>query len=340
MNAARPPSSAPAREPRDDERLSSWKEIAAYLGRDVRTVQRWERTQGLPVRRHQHHRLTTAYAYRSELDAWWRNEEGRGHAPDGSRDPQEPASTPIEPVQEAAPGSSTVAPGGMQTRHLMLAVTVVLTAIVGLLVGQIASGGGTLPANPGGETWSLVTAVDNRTGEEIWTGTIEHLLRQHLAGSPVVRLASSDRVRDALRLMQRPPDVVLDPATARELCLRDGDIRILIASRLDRFGSRYELAIDLIAPLDGRVIASRRLSAVQPDHLPSLIGDHARWIQQALGANARTLAQPPRTERVSTRSFEALQLYTKANELGLQGQWAAAAKLLEARNGTSSRRVT
>ena len=32
-------------------RLDSWKEIAAYLGRDVRTVQRWERREGLPIHR-------------------------------------------------------------------------------------------------------------------------------------------------------------------------------------------------------------------------------------------------------------------------------------------------
>jgi DNA-binding transcriptional regulator YiaG len=33
------------------ERLDSWKEIARYLNRDVRTVQRWEETDGLPVYR-------------------------------------------------------------------------------------------------------------------------------------------------------------------------------------------------------------------------------------------------------------------------------------------------
>ena len=31
--------------------LNSWKEIASYLGRSVRTVQRWEREFGLPVHR-------------------------------------------------------------------------------------------------------------------------------------------------------------------------------------------------------------------------------------------------------------------------------------------------
>ncbi len=39
------------------DRLDSWKEIAAYLRRSVRCVQRWERTEGLPVLRHQHARV-------------------------------------------------------------------------------------------------------------------------------------------------------------------------------------------------------------------------------------------------------------------------------------------
>ena len=49
-------------------RLDSWKEIATYLRRSVRTVTRWEEEQGLPVHRH---KTGTVYAYKPELDAWW-----------------------------------------------------------------------------------------------------------------------------------------------------------------------------------------------------------------------------------------------------------------------------
>lgn len=52
-------------------RLDSWKEIAAYLNRGVRTVQRWEREEGLPVHRLRHEKLSSVYAYKPELDAWW-----------------------------------------------------------------------------------------------------------------------------------------------------------------------------------------------------------------------------------------------------------------------------
>jgi TolB-like protein/tetratricopeptide (TPR) repeat protein len=51
-------------------RLESWKEIAAYLGRDVTTVRRWEKHEGLPVYRLLHHKLGSVYAYAAELDAW------------------------------------------------------------------------------------------------------------------------------------------------------------------------------------------------------------------------------------------------------------------------------
>jgi len=52
------------------DRLESWKEIAAYLNRDVRTVQRWEASEELPVHRHQHKKRGSVYALRSELDTW------------------------------------------------------------------------------------------------------------------------------------------------------------------------------------------------------------------------------------------------------------------------------
>jgi TolB-like protein/Tfp pilus assembly protein PilF len=67
----------------EPDRLDSWKEIAAHLDREVRTVQRWERSEGLPVHRHLHQKLGSVYAFRSELDAW---RLGRG--PEVDRSPE------------------------------------------------------------------------------------------------------------------------------------------------------------------------------------------------------------------------------------------------------------
>ena len=69
-NQASIPVSGPA-ESSPDGRLESWKEIAAYLRREVRTVQRWEKSAGLPVHRLQLGKQGPVYAYRAELDAWY-----------------------------------------------------------------------------------------------------------------------------------------------------------------------------------------------------------------------------------------------------------------------------
>lgn len=62
-------------EPTPCDRLDSWKEIAVYFRRDVRTVRRWEESLGLPVRRHRHNRGVAVYAYKGEVDAWWRQRD-------------------------------------------------------------------------------------------------------------------------------------------------------------------------------------------------------------------------------------------------------------------------
>ena len=55
--------------------IDSWKEIAAFLKRGVRTVQRWERTEGLPVRRHQHMKRGSVYVIEAELVSWLRGRQ-------------------------------------------------------------------------------------------------------------------------------------------------------------------------------------------------------------------------------------------------------------------------
>jgi Tfp pilus assembly protein PilF len=77
------------------QRLDSWKEIAAFFGRDERTVSRWEKELGLPV-----HRLPgtkgRVYAYTDELSAWLAAPRNAGAAlpeqnPASRPDPESPS---------------------------------------------------------------------------------------------------------------------------------------------------------------------------------------------------------------------------------------------------------
>ncbi len=68
--------------PSQETKLESWKEIAAYLNRDARTVRRWEQSEGLPVHRHRHLTRSSVYAFPSELDAWRGNRKAEARLPE------------------------------------------------------------------------------------------------------------------------------------------------------------------------------------------------------------------------------------------------------------------
>ena len=53
-----------------NQRLDSWKSIAAYLSRDVRTAIRWEKERGLPVHRVPGGKKHSVFAFTRDLDAW------------------------------------------------------------------------------------------------------------------------------------------------------------------------------------------------------------------------------------------------------------------------------
>ena len=79
--------------PPQKELLDSWKEIAVFLNRGIRTAQRWERDEDLPIHRHRHNRRGTVWAFASEVSAWLNTRDGESQTPPtqfvtGSRVPE------------------------------------------------------------------------------------------------------------------------------------------------------------------------------------------------------------------------------------------------------------
>src|SRR5258705_5032781 len=124
------PSTTPPVKPPED-RLDSWKEIAAYLSRDVTTVQRWEKREGMPVHRHQHDRMGSVYAFSSELDAWVQSRRLRLEEEEKAAT----AETPVDTKGDHAPGRTS-----RTARWLVLGGVVVL-ALLALTFLMIRSRG-------------------------------------------------------------------------------------------------------------------------------------------------------------------------------------------------------
>src|SRR6201996_1831998 len=110
-----------------DDRLDSWKEIAAYLNRDVTTVQRWEKREGMPVYRHLHDRMGSVYASRAELDDWTFS-RNLGAAQGNPRDVASAAPLP----DASTSATSTRAPSTYwgRWRFLLVVATVVAVAAI------------------------------------------------------------------------------------------------------------------------------------------------------------------------------------------------------------------
>jgi serine/threonine-protein kinase len=178
----------------------------------------------------------------------------------------------------------------------------------------------TLTAND----WVLVTSFANRTGESVFDGTLQYVFRQELSRSSRFRVASSGRVRDTLARMRQTPDQPVDVALAREISRRDEGIRVLAAGSAERIGTQYALAIQLIAPSDGRVLATDRRTVEGKEGVLEAVIAQARWARRTLGDDGREISTPRPLERASTESLDALQLYSQGTELGLQGKWADA----------------
>jgi TolB-like protein/Flp pilus assembly protein TadD len=79
----------PAEKP-PEMRLDSWKEIASYLNRDVTTVQRWEKREGMPVHRHVHDKRGSVYALAEELDEWIQSRRLRADEPEEKTEAETP----------------------------------------------------------------------------------------------------------------------------------------------------------------------------------------------------------------------------------------------------------
>lgn len=114
------------------ERLDSWKEIAAYVGRTERTVMRWEQTHGLPIHRIPGGQRQAVYAWRHEIDEWLRKGDGKPEEPEAIQEDLKAS------VSGANPNSQVVASASRKISKRVLWTAAMLVAISALGAGAYA----------------------------------------------------------------------------------------------------------------------------------------------------------------------------------------------------------
>ncbi len=170
----------------------------------------------------------------------------------------------------------------------------------------------------------LVTAFDNRTGDPSLDGALEYALERELSNSSFVNVVPRGRVEDTLQLMRKPTGTRVDLTIGREVALRDGKIRALIAGRIDRVGGVYSMSARIVHPADEATAVSVNEAAIAAPDLLRAVGRIAAGIRGQLGE-----ALPPvdpkgaELQKVATQSMRALQLYSQAKAMTNDGFFPA-----------------
>jgi len=276
-------------------RLESWKEIAAYLGRDVTTVRRWEKREGLPVHRLHHSKLGSVYAYTAELDAWVR---GRN----------------LPAAQENGNNAPSPNPSALPTRPVISTSRSRWTFVLPLaLVGALAGGGYFIshrgPALTERDTLVLAD-FSNTTGDTVFDGTLRQGLEMQLEQSPFLSLISESRVQQTLRLMGKPAGTRLTPDTARDLCQRAGS-KAYIESSIANLGNNYVIGLKAVNCATGDSLAQEQVQALGKGKVLDGLSQAAGRLRKKLGESLSSVQKfDTPIEQATTPSFEALRAYS------------------------------
>lgn len=289
-----------------DGRLDSWKEVASYVNRTVSTVKRWERDEGLPVHRQVHKTQGSVYAYKTEIDAW---RQKRNQAPKGKQ----------ATVRRSSWKPLTTAFGAL------LAVLLLTWLIFPLEQGTARSDSNVKP-----RIWVLVSDFENRTSESLFDGTLSYAMKGSLSSSALLAVVPQERIDDALRLMKKPLDTPIDPALAGEICLRDGEIDVIVAGQIESASTALRLSVSIIDPAGGETVGSRSMVVSESSAILRAVEELGEWTRNSLGEDTRLgKSSRHRLEKATTESLKALQLYSRGMQMGYRNEWAGAQLLFE-----------
>jgi serine/threonine protein kinase len=175
----------------------------------------------------------------------------------------------------------------------------------------------------------VLADFQNRTSDPVFDGTLAQGLVIQLQQSPFLSLVSEERVRQTLRLMDRPPDTRLTPDLAREICQRTSSAAVLEPS-IASLGRQYVLALRASDCDTGRVVFEQQVQATsKEDVLNSLTYISANFRTRAGESIATVRRYTMPLVEATTPSLDALKAYSEAWDVAITSDPAAAVPLLQ-----------
>ncbi len=166
----------------------------------------------------------------------------------------------------------------------------------------------------------LLADFENKTGDEVFDGTLKQALAVQLEQTPFLNLFSDDRVREALRYMNRPADERLTRDVAREICQRQG-LKALLTGSIAQLDRRYSIILEAAHGQTGETIASALIEAEGKDQVLRALGRAATELRQRLGESLASIQKfDAPLEQATTASLEALKAWSRGVENARSGK--------------------
>ena len=213
-------------------------------------------------------------------------------------------------------------------RHKIVVATV--AAAVVLLVGGVwYFGFHNRAATLTGKDTILVADFVNTTGDPVFDETLTQALSAQLRQSPFLDILSEDRVRDALRFMDKSPEERVTREIAREICERQG-IKAMLIGSISGVGNHYVISLEALNAKTGDTIASDQADAEGKDQVLKSLGTATSRLREKLGEQLSSIQKfDAPIEQVTTSSLEALRYYSLGLEQHSNGQYAKAIPFYE-----------
>ena len=247
-----------------------------------------------------------------------------------------PSETILSAVKTAPPEARTTQTGAtssaeyivnqvkLHKRGAMITLAVVGLATIAAILWFLKY----TPAAPLTDKDSIVIAdFVNKTGDQVFDGTLRQALAVQLEQSPFLSIFSDQRVREALRFMNRSSDEQVTKEIAREICERQG-LKAFIAGSISNLGSHYVITLEASNAQTGDTIARQQVEAENKEHVLSALGNAATKLREQLGESLASVQKyDAPIYQATTSSLEALKVYSLGVEQQLKGKYVEAIPL-------------
>ena len=172
----------------------------------------------------------------------------------------------------------------------------------------------------------VLSDFENHTGDPVFDGTLKQALTVDLEQTPFLSLVSDQRVRTALKLMNRAENERLTRDVSLEICQRVNS-RAVIAGSIVALGGKYIVDLEALNCQDaGEVIASRHAPAQSKQAVLDALSEAASGLRKDLGESLISMRRfnVPLRE-ATTPSLEALKAFNAGAELLRHGPDPSAA---------------